>query len=428
MKILLITLLVLILYSCSSRRINDEFSDVYDRNEFFVVSYEDLLERPGIVSLSNLAREITYVKLETSAECLIHTLAEYYFTSEYIFVDNVYNILQFSIDGKFIKQIGRQGRGPGEIGLIRTLSVVDSEKLLAVQTNSVSKLFFFSFDGDFVKSVPVPDINNIALLPEGRMLFYDPCVWGHEDYMFILKDITGDTLSCVVNHSKWQNRSGYVYTVSYHLFHPFYISAGAVSLKSMHNDTIYCLRKDSIVPRYLIDLGRFELPEDKRAEVAGQSLGDFIESSAGYRFAVSFDARDRLFISSGEYNNLEESNQWNMIYERGSRSGALLVDSAGNPGSIVNDLDGGPDFWPAGVIDDSTVYCPMSPHLLIGEINDHIYPGKPAIDNSEKGKFLNLLNDINENDNPVLMIVRLKSASASSVLPANAKQRAETKE
>jgi len=377
----------------------------YDRDKFFVVDYESILDKKSVVSLSELADDIEYICLETNDKCLLRSTAEYFFTDDYIFVENVEYILQFDRKGNFIKQIGTPGRGPGEIGLIRQLSVLDNKKQLTAQTNWARKLYYFSYDGDFLKSVPVKDVRRIKAIPGERLVYFDGCVYGHEDYMFALVNTEGDTLDVVNNHYKWENETGFVGTMSYHLFVPFYFYNNAISFKSMHNDTVYNVAGDSIRPEYLVDLGKYQLPQEDRIEVPSSGgFEGFAERSKAYRFCSVFEADEMLFISSSGY---QDRIRYNMIYDRPGATGRLLVDNNNDPGSIINDIDGGPDFWPKAAVNDTTLYMPILPlDLKKKELRDKIM--NSGVDPQNYSSLLEMINSLDENDNPVLMIVRLK--------------------
>jgi hypothetical protein len=404
MKRILILLLPVLVFSCN-RGGEQQQAPEYDRDKFFVVDYESILTSKSKVNLSHITDDIKYVRLETNDQCLLHPRAEYHFTDDFIFVDNSEYILQFDRNGKFIKQIGKPGRGPGEIGLIRIMSVLDGQKQLVVQTNWARKLYYFSYEGDFIESVPVEDVRRIKVIPGERLVYFDGCAYGYEDYMFALLDASGDTLDVVNNHYKWKNETGFVGTVSYHLFVPFYFSKDRISFKSMHNDTVYTVAGDSIKPEYLIDLGKYELPQEYRVEVpSSRGFQEFAERSKGYRFCSVFEAAESLFISSSDY---QDDIQYNMIYYRPEGSGRLLVDSNNEPGKIMNDIDGGPDFWPLGAVDDSTVYMPVLPLHLIGSEYRDEFALRQALNPEKKAEFLNMLDELNENDNPILMIIRL---------------------
>ncbi len=396
-------LLCAVVLSCN--RDTEQKISGYNRDNFFVVDYESILNNTSSVNLSEITDDIEYVRLETNESCLLHPRADYHFTDDYIFVDNSKYILQFDRKGKFIKQIGKPGRGPGEIGLIRIMSVLDNKKELVVQTNWARKLYYFSYDGDMIRSVPVEDVLNIKAIPGDRLVYFDNCAYGYEDYMFALLNLSGDTLDVVHNHYKWENKTGGVVTVSYHLFVPFYFYNDEILFKSMHNDTVYHVTGDSIKPEYLIDLGRYKLPQEYRAEVASSGLfEEFFKKSKDYRFCSVFEASGSLFISSTEY---QEEFQYNMIYNRAEGAGKLLLDTNNDPGRIINDIDGGKDFWPSGTVNDSTVYMPVLPLDLINKDSRDELSRKHALNPQKKTEFSDMLDELNENDNPILMIVRL---------------------
>ncbi len=404
MKRIIILIIPVLVLSCN-RGIEQAEEPEYDRDKFFIVDYESILNNKSTVSLSELADDIEYIPLETNEKCLLRSTAKYHFTDEFIFVNNIEYILQFDRTGKFIKQIGTPGRGPGEIGLIRILSVLNEQKQLVVQTNWARKLYYFSYDGDFLKSVKVDDMWRIKAIQDDRFVYFDFCANGFEDYMFALVNMAGDTLDVVNNHYKWENKTGFVGTMSYHLFVPFYFYNDIISFKSMHNDTVYHVAGDSIKPEYLIDLGKYQLPQENRIEVpsSGGSQG-FAEKSKGYRFCSVFEADESLFISSSGY---QDDIHYNIIYDRPSGTGTMLVDKDNYPGSIINDIDGGPDFWPKAAVNDSTVYMPILPlDLRNKDFRDKLRNAEVP-DPQKKDELIQMIDSLDENDNPVLMILRL---------------------
>ncbi|MDT8401879.1 MAG: hypothetical protein RQ743_09295 [Bacteroidales bacterium] len=85
-------------------------------------------------------------------------------------------------------------------------------------------------------------------------------------------------------------------TVSYHLFVPFYFFNNAISFKSTHNDTVYNVTGDSIKPEYLVDLRKYQLPQEDRIEVPSSGgFEGFAERSKGYRFCSVFEVGDCIY-------------------------------------------------------------------------------------------------------------------------------------
>jgi len=408
MSLTLIGLCLMINISCVNRTVERVSEDTFNRRQFFKVDYEGILNQEKVIRLSEIASDIVYVPLETKSENLIKSVVEYRFTDDFIFVKNVNHVLMFDRKGNFIRQIGKPGRGPGEIGVIRNLSILEEEKQIVVQTNWSRKLYFFNFEGEFLYSNESPDVKDVKILPDGKQLLFDSPNWGTEKYVFILRESSGDTITAVNNHYFWENKIGFASRVSYQLAIPFYDYDGSTSMKFIYNDTVYNISGDSIVPEYMINMGRYKLKDEDRIEVLQVDFRRFLENSKGYRFASPFEAKEKLFIASLDFSDNKEENQWNMIYDRRSSSGNLVVDVQGEPGKIINDIDGGPDFWPLGTINDSTVYMVVMPYEIIGDDNKKNLIENEAIDIEKKKTFLQLATTIRENDNPILMVVNLK--------------------
>jgi hypothetical protein len=409
MKQIVFVVISFLVLSCKGD-IKKEEGPKYDRNKFFVVDYESVLNNKAQINLSELTDDIEYVPLETNDNCLLHRMAEYFFTDDFIFVDNSTHILQFDRSGKFIKQIGTPGRGPGEIGLIRMLSVLDDKKQLVVQTNWAHKLYYFSYDGDFIKAAPFngDEIWKIKAVPDNRLVYFNTCHSGQEDYMFALTNQAGDTLDVVCNHYKWEDSFHSGQSINYSSFVPFYFYNNTLSFKSMHNDTVYTVYGDSIRADYLVDLGDLQLPQEYRMETYKKivRMNEFYEKVKGHRFCSVFEAKEMLFISSSDYKDYNTA--YNMIYDRPTGSGRLLVDMHSDPGVIINDIDGGPDFWPLGTVNDSTVYMPVLPlDLKNKDFRDKLTKAE-GVDPEKKNDLIKMIDGLSESDNSVLMIIRLK--------------------
>ena len=64
------------------------------------------------VNLSRIGKELSYLPLETSPQCLIQEIDKILFSKSFIFVNDTRNrLLQFDKSGKFLRQIGSLGRG-----------------------------------------------------------------------------------------------------------------------------------------------------------------------------------------------------------------------------------------------------------------------------------------------------------------------------
>ena len=66
------------------------------------------------IKLSEVASGVKYIPLETTAESLLDKdILNVTFAGDYLFVCDFVNLFQFTPEGKFIRKIGKAGRGRG---------------------------------------------------------------------------------------------------------------------------------------------------------------------------------------------------------------------------------------------------------------------------------------------------------------------------
>ncbi len=358
-KLLIITLFILI-YSCNNKPNIKNTSSSSSFNSFFEINYEEVLQNKQVIGLSQIASNVEYIKLETNNECLIRPVVRYFFSDSLIFVQNVNHILKFSREGKFLKKIGNPGRGPGEIDLIRIMSILPEKRLIVIQKLYQRDLLFFSFDGDLVKTVKFEtDIFNTKVLPDEKYITYEPGVRGSEKFTFCLMNEKWDTLSLIENYSKWiRTPSTMRIMITYPQFEPFYFSQGKCHFKAMYNDTVYLASNDKIYPEYFINLGKYQLPEELRPErVNAEQYKIFEDNQDKYFFVNVFEASNKIFLTSCSYG---ESSVQYLLYDKIKLKGLLLTNTEGISTGFVNDWDGGIDFRPIGSINENQVFMPIN--------------------------------------------------------------------
>lgn len=395
---------LLLLTHCNSDN-KTKSKEENDGKKFFEINYENDLKNKATVFLSDIASEVKYIQLETGDKYLISGRPEYYFSDSLIFVANYDQLLVFDYSGKFVRQIGTPGRGPGEIDLITYISILENEKLIIIQTNWSRKLMYFSFDGTFIKSVPrPPDVFRIHVLNKDQFLSYYSCAIGNEEYLYLLSDEKGDTVSTVRNHYKWVNTTGITGMIGYHAFHPFYKYNNQTFFKSMYNDTVYTVSDNKIKPVYFVDLGAFRLPDELRPEPP-QSAVRFRSENGKYFFSSVLQAGKTIFIKTQNYKGEGDRN---ILFDKATLTGNFLTDKSGEPAKFINDWDGGMDFWPVKAVNDNEIFMPITPLELREIIKDEEFDEKTANSPERKQSFKTMAEGLQETDNPVLMVVRLK--------------------
>jgi hypothetical protein len=345
--------------------------------------------------LSEIASSVDYIVLETNENCLIDYSAEYIFTDSLIFVQNRDHILKFSIDGKFITRIGSLGRGPGEIMYIQMVTLIPEQEMLIVHTPG--RLTYYSYDGSFIKSESVPyDIEYIKIRNDFSRL--ERILGGieSEEYSFRLTDANGAVLSLKKNYNAWKNYSGQTTVIKMEFFKPLYSYRNSIFFKTLYSDTVFTIVDNKIVSSYCFDMGKYKLPDDKILEQFSQGNID-LKSYSKYYVTTVFECSGRKFISAGNFNNsikhfiVNKSNEIDFSYY-----------------SIFNDWDGGMMFWPDGAVNDEKVFMPIDIIRIKEFFSTYGSYNKIIKFPDLEPKLKDIVNNLDESDNPLLMIVKLK--------------------
>lgn len=413
MKTLLPIFLLLLLYSCNSNS-NEKrtISTPSNFNKFFVINYEDLFNNKQVSYLSQIASGVEYIKLESKKDGMLGSYAKCFLTDSAIFINNYYQIYKFSLDGKFIKGIGSPGRGPGEIDLVRTMSVLPDLRTIVVQKNAERRLMYFSFDGGFKKSVKIPEYWNLKVLNDGNYVAYDPGSDGFEKYNFILTNEHGDSISTVKNYNTFKNpnlASGYGGMMVYNLFEPFYQFNNSYYFKTMYNDTVYSAtsNKNKIEPCYYINMGKFKIPTELRVEATDikNPLPD-IKKRIKFYFCSVFETSNKIFITSGPFVGNKPRY---LIYNKSTKNGNALINDLGETSTFINDWDGGADFFPLGNLNENQVYTFVNILDLKKKLEKNKSNPKSVKNPDDQIRLEKIVSDSEVTDNPIIMIVTLKS-------------------
>lgn len=406
MKMIMFAFLILIVTFQKSiqRKLNND--------NFFEIKYEELLKQKSIIRLSQLASKIEYIQLETNENCMIYHNPKYYFTDNFIFVKNRDHILKFSSDGKFLKKIGSPGRGPGEIYIIHNVSIIPEKKLLIIHDMAPHKLLYFNFDGILIKTVKTPRFREVNVMNDNRYIAISQASGVSEKYTHLLLTESGDTLSVVKNNVSWKTTSPILVSKGSPSFEPFYTCRSRYYFKSMYNDTVYVIHENKIIPSYVINLGRYQLPSDKIWErLSPEEARVLAKNASNYCFSYVFEAGGRLFLTINYWGGDDLLHRYS-INKKGFIANTDDRYSGVFKGYIDNDWDGGALFWPTGSINDNTVFMPIYVADLKNIINFRRTTNslKTIVRFPDKRNQLEkMVSESDISDNPILMVVTLKS-------------------
>lgn len=132
---------IFLCFSCSHNESNN------------VVSFDMDIDISRIVNPKTIIDSIGIIRLETNEESLIGKINKIIVSNDviYVFDSKRQAILFFDIDGKYLNQIHRVGKGPGEYIRIGDFCLNNERNEIILLTDG-RKLVFYSLDGGFLRT------------------------------------------------------------------------------------------------------------------------------------------------------------------------------------------------------------------------------------------------------------------------------------
>jgi len=356
-------------------------------------------------TLANIASETIYIPLSNKVKIgSINTLRitenAIYLSSGGTGANNHSLLFKFDKKGKDPIIIGGIGRGPGEYLLGDYFAVDEKNNKIYISSSFTNSIQVFTTFGGFLREIKIRDlkVGNIELLGSGYLFIEQKKLGAQTPYLWAIVDTLGNIASyknntCLPFRSNIGARDGFskykddiIYWVDY-------------------NDTIF-----KISPNLEWHVLGTIVPGDyKRPHKYIPITPDFLEKRLQYYSPHTFFETKHYILSRYNYQNryayvvLEKKNYETFIN--------YFEWSTNTQGGIMNNIDGGLPFSPIFYyIEGNTEYLAGAfntfqlKHYVASAKFKETIPKYP-----EKKKALEkLANSLDENDNPVLMLVKLK--------------------
>lgn len=352
-------LLILILFLSCRQRTNHEI---------------DLIMIDPTVSdsagLSEIASGIEKIILETKDSCLISGVQEIEKTTKLLFInDGGKRVLQFASSGSFIKQIGSEGRGPGEYQSVFGMALDTVNNNIYIAT--FRKIMCFDFSGRFLNEIKQQGYSEFIIVVGNKLWTVSTSLGNKsEDNSFInvtrlirysLPGSESDTI--IVKKLILPSLSGTMFPQAYYisdLGNTQYLYFPILTAEPVLRDTLYEVAKNSLIPSIKFDFGKEGVPQNGKKPVFIKN----IYKTSNYLFAeYSFQGKNMIYCLDGR-------NKISFVVSEGFRD----------------------DYFNTGII-----------HLKPLDLkNESMYFVKDAF--FVKDKIIG----VSENSNPVIFIVKLK--------------------
>ena len=353
----------------------------------------------GNLQLSEIIESVEYIPLETHDDCLLATINpnRIVISENYILINSRSTMYLFNRSGKFIARIGRIGQGPGEYLEFHAtpLYIDEISKKIIIYTSFPNRLMYFDFNGQHVRSFPVNvEDGGLKIWINDHILSMD-AVQFQPDFTYRIYNSDFQPIANRIRPLRLLNRTnpaiaGLTANMPGRPF-SFYIYNDQMYIReSVLNDTLYMVdhRNFLFVPKYVISEGKYAFTTDILFETNSQSFFDRAKNHISINSI--FETNDFLFI---------KYRQEYCYYSKKQECFFSLNSSFG----ILNDYDGGLDFWPTY----------QKNNELIGFYDAYLFEKnanklKPKGSQQAIDQFKKMNEKIDMEDNPIMVVIKLK--------------------
>lgn len=345
-------------------------------------------------SLFRAIADYKYIKLETTPECLINRIDKllYAHNRYYILDAKISSIFVFDHTGKFLLKIFKQGDGPDEYNYLMDFDV-DKQGNIYVLDLYKKNIIKYSSKGLLLNKYPQEYFSqNLIVVDTATFLTYQGSTFQSTMNGRLIFRTKDKILNSFMPFNEKVNEIN--------LLKPFslYRSQSILYNKDL-SDTIYEVSLNGLQAKYFIDFGSFsikpELRERPKAFMAGSE-----KIQEGFRINNFFETKNYFTCSF----NLK-AKSWILYYSKKDRKYTItFCPGCGEPQQKIIS-----DFVARAVQDD--YFISVLNYRYIKIYKEGIEKG-----NSKMLKFLgsenvNLVKSLGPNDNPVLVLYKLKEFS-----------------
>tara|TARA_R110001599_G_scaffold298515_1_gene502945 strand:+ start:4980 stop:6209 length:1230 start_codon:yes stop_codon:yes gene_type:complete len=361
------------------------------------------------INMSDFASDIEYIRLETGEGAfykwffLKTTLGD-----SVILMKSTNRISLFDRKtGTYLRDIGRKGDDPEGFSNAMTGLGVNTKNKTVYAKGKRFDLYEYSLDeGLLVKKIPGPKIEALeatlnsgsftdvslitsyGIIKDGLIAGYFMNMKGDEPYKLVVYDINGEILNLYPNYLSYE-KQGISIRVEYTDFHNY---NNGLFFKENFNDTVFNVGVDTLQPVLLYELGKYSPPYAEQ-----ESMSD--EKKNEYMFV-----RNTLQSPDFVFYNVAFKEQFAYGYYNRKTKEALLSDpsTSNSKTGYTNDIDNFVPFYPTSINAKGEMLGLITAEEVYEWFQDN--PDKIA----SLPKNLQALQNIEPEDNPIIMIAKLK--------------------
>jgi hypothetical protein len=385
MKIIIIQLLIILSFSAVSGQ------------GIIEIDIPGLLKTERSPVLSEIASDIQFVKLQTTPECLIQSVASVArWGNNFLVVSNSKkSLFVFSQGGKYLRSVGTLGKGPGEYLEIYGMAFDVKTDHLFILDNGQVKLMEFDENGKYIKEFKLGFYATGVKVVDTGFYFYTGSIYTYrtDGCLLTVTDRNGKVLNRYHktpfkkgitdrNAVKYTDGSNWCYWESYW-------------------DTVYTFNGSSYHPKYYFNIGKDRIPQEYL-----ESSDMFQYDIDGYRWiAFYIEFQNFLYFQFIDKGRIGKQ----LFYDKNRRTGYWIPGNRNyNDWGFENDFCGGPLFTIMNRLSMNELGCAYQ----ITDLKEYVSKGwidsKKAKNQVRYKELTDMINQSSAEDNPILAIAKLK--------------------
>ena len=385
------------------------------KDKLVSIDLKKVIQDEREVPISQFVDALEYIPLELTPESGISYIRKIYLTDKYIIVrhespGSANPLLLFDRkSGKFIRHLGKKGRGPEEYTSPLDCFYNPYDNKIYTYGSMKSSIKTYNLDGKFLESFVTPAVNEASInknLPVDA--FLDP-----EFFVGYINNSTGQIRKRLVIFSKdkvitsypnYETWSSDQVTINQD---PIFFSWGnRISFKERSNDTIFCISTEKLIPQLVLYSSDSRYPNKLSREEAVEQITkpkDYFETRN------IFENSNYLFFDLASKFKQDEINPSSFhiihnlcIFDKRTKSTIVCKNDENNNSYLTDDINNFIPIAPISITENNELVAVLQA----------IEIKKWKTKNQDKSVKLNSklpwLDKINELDNPVIVIAKCK--------------------
>ncbi|MDR2232084.1 MAG: 6-bladed beta-propeller [Tannerella sp.] len=384
------------------------------------------------VYCSDLFSSMELIPLETREECLLNKIPfpHIIFDDNHIFINSNQfgnqELYAFGRSGVFLNQIGKKGQGPGEYIYSSSFFLNSDRQTIFVE--DLSQILEYDYRGNFIRGFK-------SILESGEGLFFNNYTYvedhvfvanarykGYNPFDYCLINSKGEVIKTFPNHAV-ENKNSTINSYSQGALRPVRVK-DRVYLKEITNDTIYVLKNRELQPAYVFGLGKYEYPFESIERFGPQQ--SFFLNAIRFIPASQFVVTENFIFyhvtlpesvpkpkAKPRYRPLTNEKASDDlavygIYNIEQHKNMLLDTDDYFQKGIVNDLNGGLPFIPIYYAGNNVLVGIWWADDMKETLTDEYFTRQTIKDPQAHQKLKELLKKLKDDDNPVVVVAKLK--------------------